>query len=356
MNNGSLVWEHFPAAKLEEDRELQSEWNRLNASGSNLPFLDVAVMRNALVTFGDGCERLFVGRLDQRALAMLIARPVGSFRWQTFQPSQLPLGAMVVAKETCPDVLLDGLVMSGPDLKLVFSLTQLDPVLVARTPDTARTFSADYIETAWIDIAGDFDAYWNARGKNLRHNLRKQKKKLDAEGIVVTTREITAAEDMSSAIARYGAMEVSGWKALSGTAVHPENPQGRFYERLLEDAAGKGEAVVYEYLLNDQAVASNLCLVRGKTMTILKTAYDERAHAYSPAFLLMQEMLQLLHAEGKVRTIEFYGRVMEWHTRWTEEKRTLYHITCYRWPILKVIAAAMRRKKLAAAQLPAHLA
>lgn len=28
---------------------------------------------------------------------------------------------------------------------------------------------------------------------------------------------------------------------------------------------------------------------------------------------------------------EFYGRLMDWHTKWSDEIRTLYHVTAFRW-------------------------
>jgi hypothetical protein len=36
--------------------------------------------------------------------------------------------------------------------------------------------------------------------------------------------------------------------------------------------------------------------------------------------------------------------VMEWHTRWTDEIRTMYHLNGYRWPVLgRLHALAARR-------------
>jgi len=33
------------------------------------------------------------------------------------------------------------------------------------------------------------------------------------------------------------------------------------------------------------------------------------------------------HEAGR---IEFYGKVMDWHTKWSDEIRTLYHVNAYR--------------------------
>ena len=175
--------------------------------------------------------------------------------------------------------------------------------------------------------------------------MRKQRNKLTAEGTQILMRVLTAPEDMADAIARYGVLESSGWKATEGTAIHPDNPQGHFYIQLLQNAAKHGEAAVYEYFFNEKTVALNLCVQRSKTLVILKTTYDETIKNYSPAFLLSQDEVEQVFGQGVIKRLEYYGRIMEWHTRWTDNKRTLYHLTCYRWPWLKKLAERRHKKK-----------
>jgi hypothetical protein len=82
--------------------------------------------------------------------------------------------------------------------------------------------------------------------------------------------------------------------------------------------------------LNGKTVASDLCLQRDGTLVILKTAYDENVQGLSLGLLLHQEIFQSVFEEGKIRVIEFYGRLRDWHTKWTNEIRTMYHINFYR--------------------------
>jgi hypothetical protein len=46
--------------------------------------------------------------------------------------------------------------------------------------------------------------------------------------------------------------------------------------------------------------------------------------------------------EEKLHRIEFYGALMDWHTNWTDEIRTMYHLNCYRWPLLASIHDVVR--------------
>jgi hypothetical protein len=89
---------------------------------------------------------------------------------------------------------------------------------------------------------------------------------------------------------------------------------------------------------------------------VLKTAYDESVPAnLSPTLLMREEATRTLFEAGRFTRLEFYGRVMEWHTRWTEEVRTMYHVNYYRWPGLARLHALLDARTAARAKtsLPA---
>lgn len=339
-----LIWKNLPALALTQDSTLKDNWDHLNVQRGNLPFLSSDALTPALQIFGQGTERLLVGHSNGACVAMLLIGKVAKFQWQTFQPSQLPLGAWVADAGLLVEDIASSLLQGGPlKLCLSLSITQIDPLFSPRGEDTANNRHDNYIDTAWVDLVGGFDDYWAARGKNLRQNMRKQRNKLQADGVAVEMRVWRGAADMPDAIARYGELEGRSWKAQEGTAIRPDNDQGRFYTALLTSAAEKGEAVVYEYLFDGKTVASNLCLRRANTLTILKTTYDESIKAYSPAFLLNEELTQALFTEQQIHRLEYYGRVMEWHTRWTDNSRTIYHLTTFRHPFIKRLVQARKR-------------
>lgn len=72
-------------------------------------------------------------------------------------------------------------------------------------------------------------------------------------------------------------------------------------------------------------------------MIVLKTAYDEALDHVSPGMLMREDEFRQVFDERQVTRIEFYGRVLEWHTRWTDEIRTLYHVNYYRWPLIRTL-------------------
>ena len=127
-------------------------------------------------------------------------------------------------------------------------------------------------------------------------------------------------------------MESAGWKGKIGNAIHIDNKQGDFYARTLREFAKRGEAIVYRYLFNDVTVAMELCLLRGDTLVMLKTTYDETYSRYSPGMLMRQEIFRLAFSDPRIRRIEFLGRLQPWQSKWCHERRVIYHVNFYRFP------------------------
>lgn len=350
MTSTSLDFNRLPARALLDSPDLRADWDRLNDDRLGLPFLTSSAVTAALDVFGSGRELLVVARRGGRPVAMAVLAPQGRWQWATFQPSQMPLGSWAAERGITLDDLARHMLRALPGPALALSFSQVDPRQAERASDAVDNRHDDYIPTSWLEVSGAFEAYWAQRGKNLRQNMRKQRNKLAADGIDASMQVLRSEHEMSPALQRYGQMESTGWKASQGTAIHPDNDQGRFYLRLLQDAARRGEALVTEYRFGDSTVAMNLGLLRRGELVVLKTTYDESiGKALSPASLLREDELQAFFGGEEVRRIEYYGRTMDWHTKLTEQQRTLYHLTTYRWPWLKSLAERRRRKAEAAA-------
>jgi CelD/BcsL family acetyltransferase involved in cellulose biosynthesis len=325
-----MSWRIVPAGQFSAHA---AHWRALHAAGAASPLLAVEFVEALLAHFGTGQELLASHEAHGVIDAMAILAPGGFGAWHTFQPAQAPVGLWLGRDDQPPGALLQSLLARLPGPALMVGLTQCDPALMARPPESSRLRTLDYIRTARITMDGSFDAFWEARGKNLRSNLKKQRNRLRQDGIVTRLEILRAPDQMAQAVADYGQLEGSGWKASGGTAVDAANAQGRFYRALLESFAARGAASVYRYWLGDRLAAMDLCVEGGGCIVVLKTAYDEQgAGQLSPALLMREEACRQLFDEHRFARIEFYGRVMEWHLRWTDEVRTMYHLNGYRWP------------------------
>ena len=341
-----MTWTLYPVAQLPN---FANQWDELAQSRPGMPFLVTAFLIPALNIFGNADALLCLNHANGQLCAAAIVQRSTNGMWQTFQPSQLPLGAWLCAENVDLVRASNGLLSKLPGLTLGVGLTQLDSHFQTRPQDGPTIRTQDYIQTAWIDIEGGFDAYWEARGKNIKQNTRKQRNKLQSDGTTTRLECITAAANVPQAIADYGLLECAGWKTADGTAIHPDNAQGQFYQKMLENFCNLGRGRIYRYWFGDKVVAMDLCIFDDTTIVILKTTYDESYKTISPSTLMRQAEFQQLFDEQKFKRIEFYGKVMEWHTRWTSESRDIYHANVYRHALL------LRLLKLRAAMRPSAL-
>lgn len=330
-----------------------ADWDRLAARYQLAPFMAAHFIRALIACFAGGRERI----VKVAAGAELVAVGVFTRRcglWETFQPSQAPIGCLVVRDGMVLADLLEAIGRGLPGAALGVAATQQDPLLCPRPGDGRRLATLDYITTASVEMSGSFDDYWNARGKNLRQNLRKQRRRLADEGIVTTLEVITTPDGVAQGVADYAALESAGWKAGGGTAVSVDNAQGRFYAAVLEAYCARGRGKICRYRFGEKIVAVDLCIESDDTLVVLKTTYDESIRAYSPAALMREELFRCWWAEGRLRRIEFYGRALEWHARWSSQVRTLYHVNWRRWPALMRMASQLARRLSSRVAQPAH--
>jgi CelD/BcsL family acetyltransferase involved in cellulose biosynthesis len=339
----TMTWTFVPATEF---AAYADRWAQLNAETCATPLLQPEFVQPLLTELGSGKELLALYHQDGRPGAMAIIARGGAAKWQTFQPSQAPIGMWMHRPGSDLAAMLAALIRTLPGMPLVFGMTKRDPVLEPRPAAGATMVTADYIETARVSISGSFDDYWQGRGKNLRANMKKQRAKLAKEGIATRLEIIRDPEAVAAAIADYGRLETTGWKSGIGTAVDAGNPQGRFYQGMLEAFCRRGDGCILRYWFDDKVVAMNLCIEGFGCMIILKTAYDESlGNQYSPAFMMLEETCRQLFDEPKFSTLEFYGRVMEWHRRWTDDVRTMYHLTGYRWALLQQLHSTLKSRK-----------
>lgn len=323
-----MKWEIFPAGNFSQ---YASMWDALQRSVAPVPILESRFLQALLDEFGSGREVLAICRRDERWCAAAIFLPPHFGVWRIFQPAQLPLGAWISSAEIGLHEYCQSLIRALPGIAVGAAITRLDPLFLPRPANGPRLKTANYIETAWVDLNQSFESYWEARGKNLRANVRKQRAKLESEEMSLDLECLTDTASVAGAIEDYGGLESSGWKGKEGSAVCSQNSQGRFYRRLLEQFCAVGRGSIYRYRIGGKVVAMDLCIEAGDRIVILKIAYDESYKTVSPSTLLRHEEFQTWFREGRLKRVEFYGPLMEWHTRWTECRRCLFNLTAYRW-------------------------
>lgn len=325
-----LSWELQPAIDF---KHYHKAWNQLNTTLSAL--LDARFMQALIDNFSSGNEKIATAKINGIVVIITIIEKVGFGKWQTFQPSQAPIGAWIQAPEINQSHAIQHLCKKLDGITLTFGVTQQDPEILKRPSESAKMNSLDYIQTACVSVNSSFDEYWAKRGKNLRQNLRRQRNRLERENIAISLNKITQPNQIYDAVEQYGQLESASWKSTEGTSVHIENQQGKFYTQLLEAFCETNETLIYQYKYDGLLVATDLCISKNGVIIILKTTFDETIKTSSPAMLMRQDAFQQIFDKKTYQKIEFYGKVMNWHTKWTSEMRTMYHITYYPFSLIK---------------------
>lgn len=309
----------------------QKEWDALNRSRGNHILLDSRFVSPLLRHFGERSCLLGIDRDSPRSGMALVLKKNAGF-WETFQPAQAPLGMILLdhCDETGQE--LQEMTRQLPGYSLQFSVLQQDPDYTSFPVaiNRADVETMDYIQTARLPVCGTFEDFWKSRGTNLRHNLARRRRRLEEKGHALDLVAHRTPDAVAACISEYGRLESRGWKGSEGTAVSADNAQGAFYRDVFETFCAAGEGVIYQLLIDGKVAASDLCLQRDGMLVVLKTAYDEEREEFSPALLMRQEIMQRTFAERQIRVVEFYGKVREWHTKWTDQIRTMYHVTYFR--------------------------
>jgi hypothetical protein len=337
-----MKWTFLPA--LESFDKIHEEWDALNQGQHNHILLDSRFVSLLLRHFGSSEVLLGISNDPHKPGMVLVERRSPGI-WETFQPSQAPMGLLLFGFMDENGDSLNDIVRSLPGYALQLSVLHQDPDYssIQTVDGGSRLEKLDYISTARMHLAGSFQEYWGKREPRLRKNNGRLRRRMEEKGLRLEFKALRDAAEVADGIRDYGRLELKGWKAHERTAVTPDNVQGHFYRELLERFCARGEGVIYQLHIDGVVVASDLCLVRQGMLVLLKTAYDEEWSVYSPSFLLREDIVRVLYAEGKIRTYEFYGPLMDYQLRWTEQIRTLYHLTYFRHGWLRRLKGLVKR-------------
>lgn len=322
-------WELHPAKEC--FAELSKDWDALNQIRGNHVLLDSRFVACSLHHFG--CRDLLLATSKNAGgtgIALLRKNKPGF--WETFTPSQAPLGFILLSQSDVKGEMVRGLLGTLPGFAMQLALLSQDAESSPWFPvrEDSGLEILEIMQTGRVRLEGTFEDYWQSRSSNLRHNLARQRRRLKEQGrrLELVTHKNTDA--IAACIGEFGRLESSGWKAELGTAVSKNNVQGRFYRDLFEQFSISEESVIFQLLLDGKVVATDLCLQRAGMLIVLKTTYDESLNHISAALLMREDIVRQLYLEHECRVIEFFGPAKEWHTKWTGDFRPMYHINCHR--------------------------
>jgi CelD/BcsL family acetyltransferase involved in cellulose biosynthesis len=175
------------------------------------------------------------------------------------------------------------------------------------------------LRSPFVQIAGDWDAYWSGLSKNLRGTIKRCRNRLSDIG-ETSVRVHQDGADLESLLTTAFELEASGWKGDEGTAISDRPETARFYRRVAAWAAERGMLRLAVLSAGERIVAFNYAISDNGCEHLLKLGHDAQLNRVGPGTVLTAEVLQAAFERGLDR-YDFGGGDDAYKLRWTPEVR-----------------------------------
>ncbi len=184
-------------------------------------------------------------------------------------------------------------------LDTVVAEPQFDSVL--KTVEQQRNilrFQRDHFQRAAFVAEPSSELYLqNNVSKSLQKKLRRLLRRLSGQG-EVTWESTDENSDFQQLAEDFMAIEASGWKGESGTALGCADDTRAFYRSLISESAAAGKVRFLSLMLDGRRIAMISDIRSGDYVCSYKTAYDDQFSAYSPGTQVEAKNLDYLHRDG----------------------------------------------------------
>ena len=344
---------HFTRAT--DFASVAARWQALCDATLRTPLLSADFVATALLHFGRGDELVCIASGPDGPVAGAILYRKNRLVWQTFQPSQMPLGPWLQPVGCNFAALSLSLLAHLPLPAAVLAVTQLDPDFYARP--TGKNFEVlDSITTGKTIVAADMQQFMKVGGANGNQRLaselmRRMRKAEKDHGPIILDKE-TAVAAADEFVSQYASMESRGWKGLAGSALAPRDRQANFYTDLMRRFAARNAARMYTLKFGATPAARQIAVTGDNALILLKTTYEPAFRNLGPGVTLQYRLIEDIHqSEKTIKVIEPYGPFNESQKLWVSSTRVIYHANVYRFGFL----ASLHRRWMMARRRKAAL-
>jgi hypothetical protein len=180
---------------------------------------------------------------------------------------------------------------------------------------------------SFIRTSGKYEDFQARLNPSFRRELRSVRRRLEKlPGVEFES--LTGYRATEADLARFMAIEASGWKGRAGTALALSQPLVAFYSTLLRRLAEQGWLVWFFLDAQGRTIAGVLMFRFGRSLIGLKTAYDEAFARLSPGKILFEQMIQQAFAWDDIDEINGLTDAT-WQHHWRVERSEYHHIWFY---------------------------
>ena len=161
-----------------------------------------------------------------------------------------------------------------------------------------------------------WEEYYNSISSKRKYDIRRAQKRANEFG--KTNLEIISPseEQFKTLSQRAFAIESSGWKKKTGSGILVNENLNKFFSDYLYQACLKNLLRLAFLKINENYIATMICLAYANKLWILKIGYDEHYSRCSPGILLL--FLTIKHTfDNNFSTVELLGTDENWTRVWS---------------------------------------
>ena len=219
-------------------------------------------------------------------------------------------------------------VLEGSGLHRLVALAQADGYRTARkrTSQTLYLPIIDTVSASTPEKSGAQPPWLAGTRPKFRSHLRRAKRQLEEQG-TLELKHYNGADP--EALAKFYALEASGWKGAEGTAITCDAHTRQFYDAVAQAAARDGYLSLDFLELNGKPIAGHFGFnLRGRYF-LAKAGYDEAFRRHGPGQLLVNEILSQTRQRG-LHEFDFVGPATWDESRWASARRNNYRVFIFR--------------------------
>jgi CelD/BcsL family acetyltransferase involved in cellulose biosynthesis len=182
-----------------------------------------------------------------------------------------------------------------------------------------RSVVRTVLRSPYVPIGDDFAAFGESLSRRLRKEIRRLERRA-ADAGHVEYEFATGTERLDEQLDEGFAIEGSGWKSESGSAIVSSPETHRFYRDVARWAAARGSLVLAFMRLDGRAVAFDMCFEEAGVAYVLKGGFDTAHRKLGPGTLLTHASIARAFERG-LRSYELLGEADDYKLQWTSELR-----------------------------------
>ncbi len=217
------------------------------------------------------------------------------------------------------------------DEVLLTQLTDASPNFESVKKETERggheTETEKLIACPYMEMGGDFEAYYKGLGKNLKHDVAKKSRRLAEQGLEPDFEVVTRVDE--SVLRELQELNRKRFEATGHRSFFLREDRYAFLQDLATAFSERGWWLLFLFRVKGRLVAYRLCFAYNGTVYDWNTSYDVEYSQYSLGKILLKPVLQYCFEKG-YRKFDFMAGDEDYKLKWTDRIRTNYQIAVRR--------------------------